>query len=500
MTQVESRQEVVEALLRKIQRGQDFPAFTEHINQVMQVVEDDESSMRYITDLILRDVALTTKVLRTANSAHYNRSGKRLETVAHATTLLGLNAIRDFAGSMLLLEHFWGRSAGTKELLLLSLLTASHARVTARRTNYPNIEEAYLCGMFRNLGEILVSAQLPRKYGAILKRMEALGANERTACLRVLECDYEDVGRAASRLWNMPDHVRHCMQVEKAQPTRTISGELDALRTIISFSHGLTEAIHRHKPSASVGRLNHVLMTCGSLLHLNRTAVREIAEEAIEETKVTFELLHVPLDDLRLRKQTESAMIALDRQQEANPGEPGTEALAPGAEMLEHLTEQVELAFCAGTGRDLNRMLGMTLDAIARGAPFDRVLFGLVSPDHRTVHARLGLGERIEPFIESFQFPLSIRSGPVAVALLGKQDVFVNDSRYANTSFGQTVQSTNFGLMPVIVSGVPLGLFYFDRQPEAPAPSPDIIRQLSRLRSLVTETIQVSRSDGGPPG
>ena len=493
MAQTQSRQVVVESLLRKIQKGQDFPAFSEHINQVMQVVEDDESSMRNITGLILKDVSLTTNVLRTANSAHYNRSGRRLDTVTHAVSLLGLNAIRDLASSMLMLQHFWGKSAGTKELLLMSLLTAAHARGTARLVKYTNIEEAYLCGMFRNLGEILVSGYMPRKYAAILKRIEEFAVDEHSAAFRVLECDYEDLGRGASRLWKMPDRVRHSMQNGQMTSGRSIAGELDVLRTIVSFSHGLTEAVHRYDPTAAGGRLNDLIMGSGGLLPFDRDTVQQIVEEGIEETKSTFDLLHIPFDDLRLRKQTEAAMAALERRAQEEPGESHPEPLEPGAEMLEQLTEEVELAFCSGEGRDLNRMLGMILDVIARGAPFDRVLFGLVTPDHRSVRGRLGKGKYVDSLIDSFQFPLSIRSGPVAVALLGKQDLFVHDGRYSNTDFGRTVRTTNFGLMPVVVGAVPLGVFYFDRKPGAPAPSDGIIHQLTRLRNLATETIEVSR-------
>lgn len=493
MNQGRNRQQIVESLLRRIVKRPDFPAFAEHISQVMEVVDDTEVSMRHITNVILRDFNLTMKVLRTANSPHYNRTGRSLLSVTHSVALLGLEAIRDLAGGMLMFQHFWKKSAGLKELMLLSVLTAQHARVTAARVKYPHLEEAYLCGMFRNMGEVLVAGYLPRKYAAILSRVKELSVAERAACLKVLGCSYEELGRAAARYWRMPDRVRHCMQAEQSRITRTINTELDVLRAIVSFSHGLTDTVHRRDSAAAQTRLNYLLMTVGPILAVDRREMQAIAEEAIAETKSTFELLQIPLDDLRLRKQTEVAMAALDGEDNEIDGEEAPVNLRPGEELLERLVEEVELALCSESAADINRIVLMILEAVYRGAPFDRVVFALVSPESGLIRGRMGFGEDINTFLDGFRFPLSIRSGPVAVAIMSKQDMLVNDSRFTNTRFGRYVGTTNFGLMPVVVGGVALGCIYFDRESTARPPEKEILYLVSKLRSLAAEAIQVSR-------
>lgn len=494
-----NRPAIVQSLLGKILKSKDFPAFAEHIAEVREVVEDDESSMKHITKVILKDVSLTMNVLRTANSAQYNRAGRGPVTVTHATSLLGLDAIRDLASGTMLFQHFWGKSANQKQLLLLSLLTASHARTTASRIAYPQIEEAYLCGMFRNLGEILVSGYMPRKYAVILQRMKEFGAGEGTACDRVLGCSYEDLGQAAAWHWKMPDRVRHCIQSRPSHVKAATISELDTARAVTSFSHGLTEAVHRGDPTTARDRLSYLLQMFGRALRLDRSAMQEIASSAIEETKSMFDLLHIPLDELKLHKQTEAAMAALDSVPEEGEEQQASKVLEPGEELLEQLTEEVELVLCSSTSYDLNRVLLMVLEAICRGAPFDRVVFGLVSQDHCSVHGRLGLGRDIDRFLAAFQFPLSIRAGPVGVALLGKQDSFIQDGRYAHTQFGQVVDCTNFGLMPLVIDDASVGIFYFDRQDDEP-PNQAVRHQLARLRGLATEAFQVYRDSNGRAG
>ena len=78
------------------------------------------------------------------------------------------------ATGVVLLEHFRKHSPGLKELILLSLLTANHAREVADRVGYPKREEAYLCGMFRNLGEVLVAVTIlvvTRRFCCAYKRI-----------------------------------------------------------------------------------------------------------------------------------------------------------------------------------------------------------------------------------------------------------------------------------------------------------------------------------------
>ena len=149
----------------------EFPALSRSIEQVLLKV-DEEASIQHITNVILKDYSLTLRILRTANSSLNNRSGRQIHSISHAVTLLGVEAVREMATGVVLLEHFRKHSPGLKELILLSLLTANHAREVADRVGYPKREEAYLCGMFRNLGEVLVACYHPRGYAAVLLRVQ----------------------------------------------------------------------------------------------------------------------------------------------------------------------------------------------------------------------------------------------------------------------------------------------------------------------------------------
>ena len=80
-----------------IQGHQHIPAFSHQIIQVMGVMGNDETSFRHLTNTILHDYSLTLAILRLANSAYYNRSGKSVCSVARAVTMMGIDAVKRIA-------------------------------------------------------------------------------------------------------------------------------------------------------------------------------------------------------------------------------------------------------------------------------------------------------------------------------------------------------------------------------------------------------------------
>src|SRR6185436_18665604 len=112
------------------------------------ITADEDASVRRLTNTVLKNLSLTTKLLRVVNSVYFNRSDTTILSVSHAVIIVGWEVVSNLASSILLLEQFHKKSSGVKELMLLSLLTAHHAREISVFARYPRPEEAYLCGMF----------------------------------------------------------------------------------------------------------------------------------------------------------------------------------------------------------------------------------------------------------------------------------------------------------------------------------------------------------------
>jgi len=382
-----------------------------------------------------------------------------------------------------------------RHLLALSLLTANHARSAAVLFGYRHYEEAYLCGMFRNLGEVLMACYFPKDYIAVLEEMKVRKCAEKSACRAVLGFTYEEMGQATVLRWNMPERVAACMR-----PPGPVRGPLRKEESIppalAAFGHELTTVMHRDPPEGLRGRMRRVLDTHGPVLQFRQRDIEWIAEQAILETKSTFDMLQIPLDDLRLKAQMERAveMLKSGEGDWEHPGEDSAEASEqerPGADLLEEMGTEVASVIARGKF-DLNQVLMMVVEAIQRGTGFNRVLFCLVSPDHGQVQARLGLGDDIEELIRKFCFPLRGVSGPLAEAMVERRDLIVTQGLSLNSPFARSLGAGCFGIFPVVVDYVAAGCLYFDA--EKPVDLNGSQRAaLAALRDLAVKAISITR-------
>ena len=94
-------------------------------------------------------------------------------SVPHGIVLAGSDTLRSLVSTVRYIEHFAHRSPGLGELMLLSLLSAVHSRDIAAAVDYPRPEEAHICGLFRNLGEVLIACHYPEEYSKIIVTMQA---------------------------------------------------------------------------------------------------------------------------------------------------------------------------------------------------------------------------------------------------------------------------------------------------------------------------------------
>ncbi len=185
---------------------------------------------------------------------------------------------------------------------------------------YPKREEAYLCGMFRNLGEVLVACYHPRAYAAVLLRVQEDQVPVAQACFEVLGFDYDHAGRAVAAQWKIPESVRECMSDRVVRLRRAPSNDAERLEAITHFAHKLTIAVYRRERNAARASVNLLLNSLGPVLGLTHDDVKSIAEHALAETGEVFQAMNVPMDHLRLKRQTEAALEQIDEEQPVDAG------------------------------------------------------------------------------------------------------------------------------------------------------------------------------------
>ena len=490
----------VKARLARILEGRDFPALSQQIGDTINALDDNAASIQRLTNVVLREYSLTLSVVRIANSAHYRRADRQIQSVTRAMVLLGARTVRQLASSLLLFENYRKHSSGLKELMLLSLLTANHAREVAVRLGVGDPEEAHLCGMCRNLGEVLIACHFPVDYARIHTLVRERNTGEASAVLAVLGFRYEDLGEEMCRHWGMPDSV---MQGMRARASRSTSPS----GAITAFAHDLTNVIYRRDADSGDARkdLDALIARYTPHLRFTRAQVGGIIALALDETHELFVTANVKVDELRMKQLSAAACTAL------GVTSLGTGDWADAIETVETITadslreqlrQELESKVDPASGCDLGQLLLLALEGALRGAPFDRVVACVLSPDRMRLRARSGLGAGVEALLAQFDFPMTPQGGPLPAALLQGRTLCLPADRAMNTleqRLAQKVGVGQFGLFPIIVDGQIVGCVYGDRVAADPQPDAAARQHVEALTALVVQSIEARRNTPPAP-
>lgn len=85
-----------------------LPTFPDNINQIMSLINKPDSSIQNITELVSRDVSLSTNILKLANSASFSQR-TRVEDLEDAIKVIGLSELNNILLS-LGTKKFWKKN------------------------------------------------------------------------------------------------------------------------------------------------------------------------------------------------------------------------------------------------------------------------------------------------------------------------------------------------------------------------------------------------------
>ena len=163
----------VEAHLRSLVNFPSPPGVATHI---IELARDPDIEMSKVAKALSMDSALSTKILRIANSPLYAQRRKS-ENLRQALVVLGLNATLTLALSFSLVKSLRsGKPNGLDHPLYWrrALLAATSARALADAMHHPMAEEIFLAALLQDVGMLALDQVMPDLYrGAASQRDHA---------------------------------------------------------------------------------------------------------------------------------------------------------------------------------------------------------------------------------------------------------------------------------------------------------------------------------------
>lgn len=189
-------------------RSSNLAMLPETATRVLRMADDPYVTMSRLADVISTSPELCARILRIVNSAFYGFPGE-VRSIQHATTLMGLESVRNVTIAASLTRMFQGRQLSTKfsprDIWTHSLSVAAAARLLAVKVAPGVADEAFLAGMLHDIG-LMVELQLDRtKLATLLTLIESKGGGD---LLRAEEstfgASHQDFGAALLTAWNLP--------------------------------------------------------------------------------------------------------------------------------------------------------------------------------------------------------------------------------------------------------------------------------------------------------
>jgi serine/threonine protein kinase len=532
----------LEFLLRRMRHKSDFPALSDAVVRIQRVTQSENASIAGVTDEIVRDVALTNKLLRMVNTVHFRNAGAgSIASVPRAVSLVGLAGIRSMALSLVLLEHMQDKAhvGRLKELFLQAMMTGTLCdELTPAAKAH---DEPFLAGMLSQLGRMLTEFYFPEEADLIRRRVEPASrrgewsqAVEDRAVAEVLGLSYEQLGVGVTKVWGLPDSLRRAVaRPEGEAPSRPVDAAPDRLRWCVQASSEIAQALMQAPAGSAASRISAIGERYARALNLPKDQFEGAVRSAQSHLQAMSAGLGIALKpDSRARRlmpqdlevptgNVNPATIVTDVGPANAAGGDATMVLAPGerpaaapadadaaaasASMrmlaLENGISSVTSAL-AGDSFKLNEVLRTILQTMHGALAFRCVVFGLRDPKTGVITGRFGLGGPAAAL--SAQFRVDVNpNGPVdllSVACKKAADTLISDASADNvrsrlpTWLQREAGARSFVLLPMTMKGAPFALIYADC-----ATAGGIVlgeRELSLLRTLRNQAVMAFKTAG----
>ncbi|MBS1212461.1 MAG: diguanylate cyclase response regulator [Proteobacteria bacterium] len=141
---------------------------------IMQLAQREDATTQELAQLVRADPALTSRVLRLANSPALGRQ-RPVASVADAVLMLGIKAVWQFALSLSLIgKHHHGSCQSFDYATYWSMSLARAVAIeaiTARERTVPP-EEAFTLGLLADIGRLALATAWPEEYSDCLRRSQ----------------------------------------------------------------------------------------------------------------------------------------------------------------------------------------------------------------------------------------------------------------------------------------------------------------------------------------
>jgi putative nucleotidyltransferase with HDIG domain len=186
-----------------IMAASDLPTIPVVATKVMQLVENENATAEEMARVVSSDPAVAARVLKISNSSFYGCQ-RQIQTLSHAIMILGFSTLKSLVVAASMKQVY--KPFGLTEQMLWehSFGAGLAASIIAGTTQQVNGEEAFLGGLFHDIGKTIMNIMDSQQFQSVMQKCYNDRISFQEAEQQVYPYTHAEVGGLVIKKWNFP--------------------------------------------------------------------------------------------------------------------------------------------------------------------------------------------------------------------------------------------------------------------------------------------------------
>lgn len=458
--------------LERLNRAE-LPAMAVVVHDLLRLSQSETASVAQLTEVLMRDAALASKVLRVSNSVYCNPGREVIKTLSRAVVVVGFDQVRMIGLSVSLLDGLLKNSPREQlqALLARSFHGAVQARNMAQYLNQRQQEEVFIATLLSHIGELAFWSHAGKAADRLVASLNEPGADPDKVLRREIGVTFDQLTVGLLKTWNMGE-IGQLIQASRtsdgpAARAVALGSELAERVATDGWTHESVQALIEPVAELIGTDAEHAWQ---QLVGSGQEAVR-IAGNC---SNADLQQWIPRADDLPLDL---SALL----QMEVVPGAPSDEELQaerkaevesepllqPNLEMLKLSIDHLKLMVRAPM--DVDTILHTVMQGLHRGAGIERVALMVLAEKQTQFRVRSAIGKGTQRWRETFSLRCADSAPQIFSHALNQRDCLWLGSPKSERlqplvtpAVVELVGSGPFAISPVIAGERRVGVLYGD--------------------------------------
>jgi putative nucleotidyltransferase with HDIG domain len=187
-----------------INSATDLPTIPVVAVKVLKLIESEGVTAEELAKVVSSDPAVAARVLKISNSSFYGCQ-RQIQTLPHAIMMLGYNTLRSLVIAASVKQVYNPYGLTEKMLWEHSFGAGLAARIIAGSTGLVNEEEAFLGGLFHDIGKTILNTMDSQQFQTVMQKCFNEEIQFVDAEKQLYPFSHAELGAYVIKKWNFPE-------------------------------------------------------------------------------------------------------------------------------------------------------------------------------------------------------------------------------------------------------------------------------------------------------